>query len=181
MIEIVPCEASWPTAFAVEASRIRARFGERALRIDHVGSTSVPGLAAKPVIDIQISVVSLRHREVLASEMRALDYTHVDLGDFDLVYPFFKRPATWPSTHHVHLCESGGEQERKHLAFRDYLRSHPAVADEYAELKKELARTHVGLTEQAREAYSLAKSDFVDEVLAKALAEGLPWLGPSDG
>src|SRR5215471_7484762 len=135
MITIVPYMEEWPEAFATEARRIRAQFAGRALRIDHVGSTSVPGLAAKPVIDIQISLASLEPRDPLLRDMQMLGYTHVDIGDgFDLVYPFFKRPEQWPSSHHVHLCEAGGEQERRHLAFRDYLRRHTPVADSYLEL-----------------------------------------------
>lgn len=176
MIEIVPYDASWPEAFAAEAGRIRARFGDRALRVEHVGSTAVTGLAAKPVIDVQVSVASLGDRGVLLADMGALDYAHVDLGEFDRVYPFFKRPAEWPSTHHVHLCEAGGEQERRHLAFRDYLRRHADAAAEYRYLKEKLSRFHAGTTEESREAYSLAKSAFVEEAIVKAFAEGLPEL-----
>jgi len=182
MITIVPYTQEWCRAFGAEARRIRAQFGDRALRIDHVGSTSVPGLAAKPVVDIQVSVASLQPRDSLLGDMQALDYTHVDVGDgFDLIYPFFKRPAEWPSSHHVHLCEAGAEQERKHLAFRDYLRRHASVAAEYLELKKELARIHGGATPESRENYALGKSDFVERVIARAFAEELPELGFSDG
>jgi GrpB-like predicted nucleotidyltransferase (UPF0157 family) len=181
MIELIPYEESWPSAFVMECKRIRSQFGDRAVRIDHVGSTSVPGLAAKPVIDIQVSVASLEPRGIYGADMRALGYAHVDLGGFDRVYPFFTRPKQWPSTHHVHICEAGAEQERKHLAFRDYLRQHPCVAAEYLELKKALARIHVGATHEERDAYSLSKSDFVNRVLAEAFALGLPVVGSSDG
>src|SRR5262249_54717582 len=131
MITIAPYNPDWPVMFAAEAVGIRLALGDLALRIEHVGSTSVPGLAAKPVVDIQVSVPSLepaaRYREWLAD----LGYTHFPLGAFDLVYPFFKKPADWPSTHHVHLCVAGSEQERDHLAFRDFLRRNPTVAAEY--------------------------------------------------
>jgi GrpB-like predicted nucleotidyltransferase (UPF0157 family) len=182
MITIVPYMDEWPHSFTTEARRIRARFVDRALRIDHVGSTSVPGLAAKPVIDIQISLASLEPRDRLLSDMQILGYTHVDIGDgFDLIYPFFKRPAQWPSSHHVHVCEAGGEQERRHLAFRDYLRTHMSVAEEYLSLKRELARVCGGATAESRESYALGKSDFVERVLVRAFAEGLPEFGCSDG
>ena len=92
MIEIVPYRASWPREFADEAARIRTALGARARRIDHVGSTAVPGLAAKPVIDIQLSVPSLDPLAMWVEALRALGYTHVPLGDFDAVYPYFKRP-----------------------------------------------------------------------------------------
>lgn len=172
MITIVPYEPNWPALFEAEAERIRGAMGALARRIEHVGSTSVPGLAAKPVIDLQVSVASLephgRYRETFAR----LGYAHFPLGPFDLVYPFFQKPATWPSTHHVHLCAAGSEQERNHLAFRDYLRGHPAVAAEYVELKRRLAAAHDGDTLESRERYSLAKSDFVAGVLRRALVAG---------
>lgn len=172
MVVISEYDANWPVLFEEEAHRLRAAFGSSALRIEHVGSTSIPGLAAKPVIDIQVSVASLaphgRYREAMA----ALGYRHVALGEFDLVYPFFHKPASWPGTHHVHLCEAGGEQEREHLAFRDHLRAHPLVAAEYEALKRALARTHDASTPESMEAYALAKSAFVASVLRSAEAGG---------
>lgn len=98
----------------------------------------------------------------------SLGYRHVNLGDFDLVYPFFHKPVEWPSTHHVHLCGADGEQEHKHLVFRNYLRMRPSVAANYEVLKRELARTHDADTPRAMEAYSLAKSEFVRMVLLAA-------------
>lgn len=168
MIVIAPYDPAWPARFAEEAERIRRAFGELALRIEHVGSTSVPGLAAKPVIDIQVSVVSLEPRDLHDARLADLGYTHVPLGEFDRVYPFYKRPAGWPSTHHVHLCVAGSGQERDHLVFRDCLRRNPAVAAEYASLKLRLALAHDGLTMESQERYSLSKTEFVRSVLARA-------------
>jgi len=181
MIEIVPYDSAWPTQFAEEAARIRVSLGTRALRIDHVGSTAVLGLKAKPIIDIQVSVQSLSPRGWLVPLMNGLGYSHRDLGDFDLVYPLFRRPAAWPQTHHVHICEVGGEQERKHLAFRDYLRSHPQQAADYLALKNRLAGVHLGRDDDERERYSLAKTDFVEATIQLAYAKGLPHFGRSDG
>jgi GrpB-like predicted nucleotidyltransferase (UPF0157 family) len=76
-----------------------------------------------------------------------------------------------PSTHHVHLCVAGSEQERDHFAFRDFLRRDPAVAAEYAALKRELAAAYDGLTLESQERYSLSKTEFVRSVLARAFAE----------
>ena len=181
MIEIVFYLAAWPDEFTVEAMRIRSHLRDRALRIDHVGSTAVPGLSAKPIIDIQISVASLTPRGLFTQDMAALGYSHLDLGDFDLVYPYFRRPDEWPHTHHVHICEHGGEQERRHLAFRDYLRRHPDRAAEYLSLKRYLADVHRGSDQHSREQYALGKSAFVEGVIALAFQEGLPNLGRSDG
>ena len=99
--------------------------------------------------------------------LERLGYTHFPLGDFDLVYPFFKRPDTWPSTHHVHLCVSGSEQEQDHIAFRDYLRGNPAAAAAYVELKRGLAAVHLGLTMESQEQYSLAKTAFIRSALKR--------------
>jgi GrpB-like predicted nucleotidyltransferase (UPF0157 family) len=106
-----------------------------------------PGLAAKPVIDIQISVATLDGLGVYVAPLASLGYSHVPFEDDDLVYPFFRKPAKWPSTHHIHLCMIGSEYERRHLAFRDYLRNHPQTANEYVALKRSLAaapRRHNG-------------------------------------
>ena len=169
MIILVPYDPDWPAAFAAEATVLRQALGERALRIDHVGSTSVPGLSAKPVVDIQVSVRGLRGTGGLVAALASAGYQHVSLGDFDRVYPFFQKPAGWPARFHVHLCEAGGEQERRHLAFRDHLRRHPTVAADYLALKQRLAGQFSGETFESREQYSLAKSTFVEGVLALAL------------
>jgi GrpB-like predicted nucleotidyltransferase (UPF0157 family) len=169
MIRIEPYSASWPGAFAEEAAALQAAFGPLALRIDHVGSTAVAGLAAKPIIDIQISVAQLQDRTAFEARLARLQYVHVDLGDFDRVYPFFAKPGRWPNSHHVHLCVAGSAEEVRHLAFRDHLRADPGAAAEYERLKRALAAVHHGRTLESREAYSLAKTDFVEAVLAKAL------------
>jgi len=173
MIELIPYDPSWPAFFEAESASIREAMGGLALRIEHVGSTAVPGLAAKPVIDIQVSLASLESVPICSEALSKLGYSHVSLGAFDLVYPFFQRPA-WPSTHHVHLCARGSELERQHLAFRDYLRSHPGVAAKYLDLKRGLAAAHDGATLESRERYSLSKTEFVTSVLERALAEGYP-------
>jgi len=169
MITIDPYDPTWPARFDAEAVSIRRLLGELALRVEHVGSTAVPGLAAKPVVDIQVSVPSLEPIGHYIEQLFRIGYCHVPLGPFDLVYPFFRKPAIWPSTHHIHLCVVGSEQEQRHLVFRDYLRNHPIVAAEYVTLKRRLALIHHGRTIASQERYSLAKSRFVNSVLKRAL------------
>src|SRR6058998_2972168 len=123
-IEIAPYDPLWTTEFEAERDRIRRVLGSRAVRIDHHGSTSVPGLAAKPVIDIQVSVAELHPIDAYAPALASLGYVHVPHADDDRC-PFFHRPAEWPHTHHVHVVAAGGAEEQQTLAFRDYLRSHP--------------------------------------------------------
>ena len=184
-LEIAPYDPAWPAAFSAERDRLAAVLGALAIRIDHHGSTAVPGLAAKPVIDIQISVADLRHLEEYAARLAQLGYVHVPHPD-DAVCPFFHRPAVWPHTHHVHLVRSGGAEERQTLAFRDYLREHPEVARAYERLKRELAPLYGAATFDSRQAYADAKTEFVTRITETALAEGLPraWprtIGPCPG
>jgi GrpB-like predicted nucleotidyltransferase (UPF0157 family) len=168
VIQIVPYTAAWAEAFESEAGTLRRVLGARAIRIDHVGSTAVPGLAAKPVIDIQISVESLEPPETFQAALAPLGYKFVSLGEEDLVYPWFAKPGEWPSTHHVHLCVGGEEQEAKHLAFRDYLRKNPEQARGYEALKRRLAGEYEGPTLRSVVSYSLAKSEFIENALASA-------------
>lgn len=167
MIRIVDYDPDWPRRFGDEAALLRAQLGAQAMRIEHVGSTSVPGLGAKPVIDIQVSVASLQPFRAFAAPLTRLGYTFISHGEFDKVYPFFQKPPVWPSSHHVHVCEAGGEQERLHLAFRDALRADAAMAAEYEQLKRRLAAGSDGSTFAGRERYSLAKTDFIRTVLAR--------------
>lgn len=178
MIVIAPYDPAWPERFLVEAQVIRRALGAWAVRIDHVGSTSVKGLDAKPVIDIQVSVPSLEPLARTADPLAHAGYTYVPDPDeaFDRVYPFFRKPAHWPSSHHIHACRAGSEEERRHLAFRDYLRDHSETAAQYLELKRRLAALHVGRTPESRESYAMAKSDFVAAVTERAYGLGYPKL-----
>jgi GrpB-like predicted nucleotidyltransferase (UPF0157 family) len=144
-----------------------------ACRIDHNGSTSIPGLAAKPIIDIQVSVAALQPIEAYRDRLRAVGYVHVPHPD-DSFCPFFHRPAQWPHSHHVHVVEAGGAEERRTLAFRDYLRDHSAAAGEYERLKQDLARRVATATSEAREAYAQGKTVFIERILAQALSAGYP-------
>jgi len=169
-IEIQSYDPDWPRQFELERERIQAALGARAQRIDHHGSTAVPGLAAKPVIDIQISVDSLQPMDAYAAPLNALGYVHVDHQD-DAVCPFFHRPAEWPHTHHVHVVAAGGDEERRTLAFRDYLRAHPDAAREYEGLKRQLAAAQSGTDFASQQAYADAKSTFVQKTLDAAAVE----------
>ena len=173
LLTISPYDPRWPEEFEAESRRIHASLGPLALRIDHVGSTSVPGLAGKPVIDIQISVEKLHPMDPYQVLLEQIGYTHVPHAD-DVIYPFLHRPETWPHTHHVHVCQAGDSEERRHLAFRDYLRDHPELTLEYAQVKRDLVRKFSAETFESRNAYAEAKSVFIAPVLERALKEGYP-------
>jgi GrpB-like predicted nucleotidyltransferase (UPF0157 family) len=172
-IAIVPYDAGWPAAFEAEAARIRVALGSMALRIDHNGSTSIHGLRAKPIIDIQVSVAALQPLTAYGAPLEEIGYRHVPHPD-DAFCPFFHRPSQWPHSHHVHVVEHGGPEERRTLAFRDYLRDHPELAHEYEELKLSLAARWVGVSREQRETYSESKSDFIERVVALTLKSGYP-------
>jgi len=138
-IEVVDYDPEWPRMFDAEAERLRAALGDEAVRIEHVGSTSVPGLAAKPNVDIQLSVPDVYDRDAYFRPLFSLGYEHVPDPAFP-DYPFFGWPsAKAPRTFNLHVCQAGTEMEQRHLRFRDHLRSHPDAREEYAALKREIA------------------------------------------
>ena len=173
VLQLAPYDPDWPKDFQDERERIAEALGALALRIDHHGSTSVPGLLAKPIIDIQMSVGRLHPLEAYVSQLGALGYVHVPHSD-DAICPFFHRPADWPHTHHVHVVQAGGGEERRTLAFRDYLREHTAAAREYEVLKSRLAAQFSAKDFSSRQAYADAKGDFITRIVERALAEGYP-------
>ena len=166
MITIEPYNPDWERAFEAERGRLQIALGPIALRIEHHGSTAVPGLAAKPIIDLQISVARLAPADAYSAPLRSCGYVHA-LHPDDARCPFFHRPATWPHTHHLHVVEANSAEERHTLAFRDYLRAHPESAREYEALKLDLAARFGGADAAAREAYAAAKSSFVESILTR--------------
>lgn len=155
--------------FSAEKLRLEQALGSAASRVEHHGSTSVPGLAAKPIIDIQVSVAALKPLGRYVEALAMLGYVHMPHAD-DERCPFFHRPADWPHTHHVHLVEAGSDEEKRTLAFRDYLRASPEAAAEYERLKRRLASEADVSTPEGREAYAEAKSEFVERITRAALA-----------
>lgn len=161
-IEIVDYDSGWPDLFRQTAQPIRAAMGDIAVRIDHIGSTSVPGAAAKPVIDIQISVRSFEPFESLHAPLESLGYVWRADND-DKTKRFFREPPGTRRTH-IHVRELGGWSEQQALLFRDYLRTHPDDIAAYATLKRRLA----GEFADNREAYTEAKGPFIWQVMMRA-------------
>jgi GrpB-like predicted nucleotidyltransferase (UPF0157 family) len=172
-LQIVSYDPCWVAEFEAERERLANTIGDLACRIDHHGSTAVPGLEAKPIIDIQVSVKQLQPLRAYAMPLSTIGYVHVPHVD-DAVCPFFHRPSEWPHTHHVHVVQSGGPEERRTLAFRDFLREHDDVARDYVILKKRLAPLVNAAEPLSRETYATAKSEFVERVVQMALAAGYP-------
>jgi GrpB-like predicted nucleotidyltransferase (UPF0157 family) len=163
--ELADPDPSWPAAFEREAATIAETLGDAALRIEHVGSTSVPGLAAKPVIDIQVSVASLIPRSAVVEPLVAMGYTHA-IDPIETDHEFLSKEEGNAHSVHIHLCEAGGEWERRHLAFRDWLRAHPEDAAAYEALKRELAARHP----RDIQTYVDGKTAFISSIEQRALS-----------
>ena len=163
-VRIVPYDPAWPGLFATERDRLCAVLDPREVHgIEHFGSTAVPGLSAKPIIDILIAVRSLAYaRATMIAPIKSLGYAYwAENPKPDRMF-FVKGmpPYGKQRTHHVHVTEPDGEMWRRRLAFRDHLRTRPDVARRYEALKRDLAERYG----DDREAYSAAKTDFVEPI-----------------
>jgi len=171
-IAIVHYDPGWPDMFNDEATFLRSRFpGSIIRRIEHFGSTAVPGLAAKPVIDMLIEVASLDEtKKHIVPVLQAEGYEYFWRPSFgDDVPPWYawciKRNTDGARTHHLHMVEAGWDIWDR-LYFRDYLREFPKVAEEYGKLKISLAGAHPG----DRVTYTAQKTEFIVSVTEKAKA-----------
>ena len=157
-------DPAWPARFMAERERLLGLGADLLIDVQHIGSTSVPGMPAKPVIDLLAGVASMAVARSLAGHAIAWGYTgsaefNATLADRQ----WFLRHANGHRTHHLHVVVHGGPVWQDRLRFRDVLRADPVVAARYAALKQELARANAG----DREAYTQAKEGFVLEVLKR--------------
>jgi len=157
-------DEQWPELFQAEADLLRRVFGELLVDIHHIGSTSVPGLRAKPVIDMLPVVRDIEEVDTLNDKMRELGYE--PMAELGLPGRRYFRKGGDRRTHHVHVYGVDNRSEiERHLAVRDYLRAHPDAAKEYGDLKANLARSSPDI-----EAYMDGKDAFVKCLEKKALA-----------
>ncbi|PRY22707.1 GrpB-like predicted nucleotidyltransferase (UPF0157 family) [Aliiruegeria haliotis] len=165
-VRIVPHDPRWTEAFASEACALRRALGPTASGIHHIGSTAIPGIRAKPIIDILIETPALDELASRTSGMRALGYEA--MGAFGIPGRLYYRKETPDGvrTHHVHAFAQGSEHARRHLAFRDYLIAHPEIARTYSDLK--VALTQGGTTNA--DAYIDGKDPFIQRTEREALA-----------
>ncbi len=164
-IEIVAADPAWPQRFEQERALLEEAIGPWLTGgIHHVGSTAVPGLPAKPVIDILAGVESLESSRACFGPLEALDYQYAPYRPDEMHW--FCKPSPAHRTHHLHLVPTGSPRYDAELRFRDALRKDGNLAREYAELKRELAARH----REDREAYTDGKAPFVAGVLARANA-----------
>jgi len=166
-VVVVEYDPRWPARFDEEQRRVREVLGARAIAIEHVGSTAVPGLGAKPIIDIMVGVRDLAGAfDDCSAALQSIGYLYVPRRLPDR--HFFQRGPWGARTHHLHLTEFGGAMWERYLLFRDYLRTHPDVARQYYELKRQVA-ARPGID---RAAYNAAKRSLIDGVIAR-VADGV--------
>ena len=136
IIEVVPYNSAWPQMFEAEAALIKKALGDNCIAIHHIGSTSIPGLSAKPIIDILPVVKDIQ--KVEARPMETLGYEAK--GEYGMAFRRYFQKGDDIRTHHVHVFEQGDPEIDRYLKFRDWMRSHPDDAKAYAALKSELAK-----------------------------------------
>ena len=165
-VNIVPYDPAWPRRFDEERRILAAVFAGSGARIEHVGSTAVPGLGAKPVIDVLMGVPNLVEVERRIPALEAAGYEYVQ--EYERQLPdrrYFRRPRLGPRACHVHCVVTGSDVWIRHLAFRDYLRAHPESAAAYDDFKRQLAMR------VSKEEYTEAKSPFIDQMLTAAMRD----------
>jgi GrpB-like predicted nucleotidyltransferase (UPF0157 family) len=163
-VVIVAHDPAWAKQFREESLRIAEVFGHELLSIHHIGSTSIPGLSAKPIIDIMPVVRDISKVEAFNAGMIELGYT--PMGEHGIAGRRHFVKGGDVRTHHVHTYEPDNPEVQRHLDFRDYLIAHGEEALHYAQLKSRFAEEH----RYDLEAYTKAKAPFIQAVLAKARA-----------
>jgi len=168
-IALAPYDPAWPALFEEEAANLRRKFPGLVKRIEHIGSTAVPGLAAKPVIDVLIEVTTLDEARLrMAPALASEGYDYFWRTDVSPPYVFLiKRDAQARRTHHLHVMEADSVLWDR-LYFRDYLRAFPEEARRYEALKRSLSETHP----RDRAAYTEGKTAYVVAVMEKARRRG---------
>lgn len=165
IVRVVSHDPNWPARFEIERGRIAGALGDIVAALHHIGSTAVPGIPAKPIIDILLEVSDLGELDRRAPRMESLGYEVK--GEFGIPgRRYFRRDDEHRvRTHQVHAFGLGSEDAVRHLAFRDYMIAHPQIAQSYGGLKQQLAERFPGDIE----AYMDGKDRFVKEHQAKAL------------
>lgn len=165
-VRVVPPDPAWRLQFEAEAARINAALAGLPATIHHIGSTSIPGIWAKPILDILLEVE--RVDDLDARSARLVDLGFEAKGEFGLPGRryFRKDSAEGVRTHQIHAFARGSRDIERHLAFRDYMIAHPPAAQSYSALKRRLAETHPGDID----AYMDGKDAFIKEHEIKALA-----------
>lgn len=158
-VQLLPYDSAWADEYKEEEIRLRGIFGDSLVDIQHVGSTSIPGMVAKPLIDIAVAVRSLEVVDQFIPALVAAGYEHMP----ERITPnraFFPKGPREARTHHLSIVVAGGKEWNGYVGFRDYLRTHPAAVKEYNDLKTVLAKKFAN----DRYAYTAAKESFITSI-----------------
>ena len=163
-VEVVPHDPHWRDAFEAEAKQVAAALGENVVAVQHIGSTAIPNIHAKPVVDLLIEVREIAEVDGRSLLMESLGYEVMgEYGIHGRRY-FRKDNREGIRTHQVHAFEAGSAEVVRHLAFRDYMIAHPLEAQRYSELKRRLAEEHP----QSMDEYMDGKDGFIKEIDRRA-------------
>lgn len=163
-VRLADYSEAWPKRFEAERRRIEASLGPTACRVEHVGSTAVPGLAVKPIVDIMVTVDDPDDESSYVPRLEQAGYV---LRAREAGHRMFRTPAR---DVHVHVWPAASEHERRHLVFRDWLRSNPADRDEYERTKRQLAGRWRDMNYYAR-----AKADIIERIMQRAEGSASPF------
>lgn len=162
-VVLSPHSPHWKLAFEAERQFLQELLGEHARDIHHIGSTAIPGLSAKPIIDILVVLHRFSDIEMLRELLEKAGYEYWKHGSNEIRILFVKGPPE-KRTHHIHFTEYESDEWKKAFAFWEYLRSHPEALREYEELKQGLAEQHP----LNRDQYSKGKASFIKSIIQKA-------------
>ncbi len=163
-VEVVPHDPQWRNAFEAEAKHVAAALDENVAAIHHIGSTAIPNIYAKPVVDLLVEVRDITEVDRRSSAMESLGYEV--MGEYGIPGRryFRKDNREGIRTHNIHAFETGSAEVERHLAFRDYMIAHPGDAQRYSELKRKLAEEHP----QSIDGYMDGKDGFIKEMDRRA-------------
>ena len=166
-VEIAEYDPKWVMLYRNEKGKIQAAIGHVAGAVEHIGSTAVPGLGAKPIIDIMVAIRLLSEADKCLEPLRSIGYEYQPQHEVSMPERRFFSKGEPPieQHYHLHMVEKRSEFWKQHLAFRDYLRTHPEKARQYYELKKKLASAYGS----DREGYTEAKTQFIESVVNEAM------------
>ena len=163
-VVVVPPDPAWVEIYKTEAARVRDALGPSVVEIHHIGSTSIPGIFAKPIVDILVEATDLRDVDMRNNRMESLGYEV--MGEYGIAGRryFRKDNQDGDRIHNVHTFKSGTPGIARHLAFRDFMRAHPDLAMQYSDLKRKLAAVHP----DSIELYMDGKDGFIKEMERRA-------------
>jgi GrpB-like predicted nucleotidyltransferase (UPF0157 family) len=163
-VQVVPHDPQWLDAFESEAKQVAAALDKNVVAVHHIGSTAIPNVYAKPVIDLLVEVRDITEVDGQNSAMESLGYEV--MGEYGIRSRRYFRKDNQEGirTHNIHAFAAGSAEAQRHLAFRDYMIAHPEEAQRYSELKRKLAEQH----SQSMDAYMDGKDDFIKEMDRRA-------------